>query len=631
MVVCCARDDADSLQEALGSLRDEGHDIELVEGVDADPKNLGETIDRLQGEGLYVLCRSPRLGRERVEELREILLARQIPFARTLTIAVGGRGGLADRIRSGLRRASARGGGGITRTKSTRSASPTPSPPAQSKPAPATTPVTRQSSTPLAPISAQDDDEPTLVGMRDDIPGLPELSATSPMPKLPGSAPSPAPTPAAPDPAPFEAAKQNSRPLLTGVPPSAENSDAAPEDDNEQTLENAEAALENVDEALAALEAGGEEEWPDEDTNVTEDPSASTSTAELSASDLDLSDLDNSVAKAPSGVDTTAVGTPPPLITGNTVIGPAPVMITGNTVVGKRLSDLVPVPGGSPWPPRSDAGSAGKGPLGEAEPTTEPFARLDAPSASPPPLPPSPSQPMAVAPSGPLSVPPSGPLDVPPSAALNVPPPAAPMASPAMAPPLDEPITPPSRTLPLVLGGVALLLLVLVVALAVWPDDEDTDEVATRDAEAEQAAKLKAANEAKARAEQEAAEKKANEPPPPPPEYAVVNALEARRVRALDVLLMATDTSKPSDFVSASSYCQQLDIDGLQGWRLPAVGELSSLSKANMIGRRGYFWSSTAADTFGDDHLAWNVRRGYAESRDKDATAVCVRGGVSGS
>ena len=50
-----------------------------------------------------------------------------------------------------------------------------------------------------------------------------------------------------------------------------------------------------------------------------------------------------------------------------------------------------------------------------------------------------------------------------------------------------------------------------------------------------------------------------------------------------------------------------------------------------MIGRRGYFWSSTAADTFGDNHLAWNVRRGYAEPHDKDATAVCVRGGVSGS
>jgi hypothetical protein len=101
-------------------------------------------------------------------------------------------------------------------------------------------------------------------------------------------------------------------------------------------------------------------------------------------------------------------------------------------------------------------------------------------------------------------------------------------------------------------------------------------------------------------------------------------------VRALDVLLIATARGKPGNFSAAEAYCGELDVDGVRGWRLPQIGELSSLAQANMIAR-GMFWSSTAADTFGDGHLAWNARRGYALPHSQDAVAVCVRGEASGS
>ena len=106
--------------------------------------------------------------------------------------------------------------------------------------------------------------------------------------------------------------------------------------------------------------------------------------------------------------------------------------------------------------------------------------------------------------------------------------------------------------------------------------------------------------------------------------YPVVAALEARKVRALDVLLVATTWSTPSDYATASAYCDALDVEGLRGWRLPHIGELYSLAQASMLSR-AMFWSSTAADTFGDGHMAWNGRKWHALPFAAAAVAV---GGV---
>jgi hypothetical protein len=582
VVVGCAGEDAESLHEALGALRQDGLDVELCEGLDHDPKRLSDAIDRHDSRGLYVLCRSPRLGRERVEALREILLARHVPFARTLTVAVGGRGALADRIRAGLRRASARVSGPNQAIESA------------SGPTGAPRLVATSRSRPVA-THATEDEEPTLVGKRE--PGAPDDGL--------GLEPS---QPLLPPPPPFSPTA-NAEPF----PPTAEIS-----------------VVEAVDPDLL-----------DEDTNASHHATA------IAAADLDLSDLDNTGPSRALRVDTTAVGTPPALITGDTVIGPAPALITGDTVVGQKLPRALREAAGRwPLPPAS---AASPPPLGgaapELEPSTMPLPRQKPPASPLPPPPPAslPPPPPPAASSAPF--PATSGFDAPllpppePSAAYSAPAslsapsssfsaPGAPFSAPAgtSTSHADAPVE-RGKALPWVLGGVALLLFILVVALAV-STGPDASEVAATDAPAADGAASTTPTPDQATPADEGAE--ADAAPEPPPVYPVVTALQARKVRALDVLLIATARGKPGDYSAAVTYCDTLEVEGLRGWRLPQIGELSSLAQANMIAR-GMFWSSTAADTFGDGHLAWNARRGHALPYAEDAVAVCVRGGTSGS
>jgi hypothetical protein len=542
----CASEDAESLHEAVEALRRDGFEVVLCDGLDHDPRRLLDMIDHHAGRGLYVLCRSPRLARERVEELRELLLARHVPFARTLTVAVGGRGALADRIRAGMRRASARASG-----------------PNRAVDGPAAT-------------DGMEDEEPTRVGKPE--PGAPEeleLVASQPLPPPPRATSAQSP-----------------------VAPRVEIS-----------------VVEAVDADLLV-----------EDTSVP--------WTAASAADLDLSDLDeaNSGPQRAMRLEGTFVGKQPALITGDTVIGPAPAMITGDTLQGEKL-------------PRSLRETAGRWPLSpEPEGATTPFPRMSmagvplASLPSPPSTAPASPSPFAVAPPPP---PPPRAAPAPPSpvaASLGpslppAPPPPAAWASASNADASfsqdDAPVGGPSKVLPWVLGCVALLLLALVIALAVT-NGQGTAEVAADDeAGADDAPSATPTPSSSTPARQADAE--ADEPPVAPAVYPVVAALEARKLRALDVLLVATSWGKPSDWSTAMAYCDGLDVEGIRGWRLPQIGELYSLAQANMLAPRSMFWSSTAADTFGDGHMAWNTRRGHALPYAADAVAVCVRGEASGS
>ncbi|MCX4242205.1 hypothetical protein [Paraliomyxa miuraensis] len=568
VVVCCAADDADSLRDTLASLRSDGLEVDLVEGLDQDPKQLTEVIDRRAGEGLYVLCRSPRLGRELVEELREILLSRHIPFARTLTVAVGGRGALADRIRSGLRRASTRTTG--------------PNRPLGSEATPEL--VSTGRSRPLRTTNATEDEEPTLVGKLDALGSRrPTSHAAKPLP----------PPPALPGPPP--------------KPPSPPSSVAAPAPEPLRE--------ESVVEAI--------------DDDPASDEPASLSDPALSANELDLSDLDQTGSRRPSGVENTSVSLSPALITGNTVVGPAPAMITGDTLQGEKLPPQIkalaerwPPPPPSPPAPANATGNAPAnapgGPVGgpfEFEPTTAPFDRISLPPKPNPSLPTPPPPPPTTA--GPL--PPTAPMSAP--VAPAAPSPIAPTPS------IAHDVAPAGRRsmLPWALGGVAILLLALVIGLAVSGDDDP--EVASAESSANDETSPPSTPAEGDPGQTKAAEESA---PAGPRRYRVIDALAARKVRALDVLLIATDYGKPGDYTAAAAYCGGLEIEGLVDWRLPQIGELSSLAEASMIGR-GMYWSSTASDTFGDGHMAWNVRRRHAQPYDDDAIAVCVRGGASGS
>jgi hypothetical protein len=108
----------------------------------------------------------------------------------------------------------------------------------------------------------------------------------------------------------------------------------------------------------------------------------------------------------------------------------------------------------------------------------------------------------------------------------------------------------------------------------------------------------------------------------------VHTALRGRRVRALDMLLVAVGHSKRMGFARASSHCASKKVAGLGNWRLPTIGELISLSKAKMVDSRFLLWSDTMADTWGDSRLTWSGRRrkiGTASLRYKGARTVCVQ------
>lgn len=623
VVVGCASEDAESLHEALDALRRDGLEVELCAGLDQDPRRLSDVIDRHQSRGLYVLCRSPALGRERVEELREILLARHVPFARTLTVAVGGRGTLADRIRSGLRRASARN------TGPNRAVGSGGGPPLE-------------------------DEEPTLVGRRDAL-GVPEelgLVPSSPM-RLPSRGPSPV-------------AASTQGPELGGE-------DEVDDDDGD----------------VDVGDGAGEPELL-EDTNASWSGAA---IASLDLSDLDEGNTGR--ARMPPGDVTapgpmpalitgdTVIGPAPAMITGDTVVGQRLSRIPRDPSGRLVLPPLGPAPQVGTPPP------TGRRPAAELEPATTPFPRLGPEGALPslPPSPaatPSPSPPFAAASTLPPpstastlpppsaaapspSQPPAAAPSLPPSPALapSMPPPPAPMSAMRPAPPPlapsspaawassagasaagasasggasatsasfsydDAPIPARSKVLPFALGGVALLLLALVIALAL-SNEQGTPEVASGGDDAPASDDAATPSPTPTQTSPTPPDAKADEAPAEPTVYPVVVALQARKVRALDVLLIANAWGKPSDWATAVAYCEALDVEGLTGWRLPHIGELHSLAEASMTGR-GMYWSSTAADTFGDGHMAWNARRGHALPHFADAVAICVRGGASGS
>jgi hypothetical protein len=561
----CASEDAESLHEAVEALRRDGFEVVLCDGLDHDPRRLLEMIDHHAGRGLYVLCRSPRLARERVEELREILLARHVPFARTLTVAVGGRGALADRIRAGMRRASARASGPNRAVDGHAGA--------------------------RGETDVMEDEEPTRVGKPET--GAPEeldLVASQPLPPPPRA--------------------------TTAQSPAAPRAE------------------------ISVVEA------VDADLLVVEDTSVPWTAA--SVADLDLSDLDegNTGPQRAMRLEGTSVGKQPALITGDTVIGPAPAMITGDTLQGEKLPRGLREAAGR-WPLSPPDGARGSA-SSEPEQATTPFPRMSmagVPLAALPSSPPSSPSPFAVAP--PPPPPRAAPAPLPPvaapSPAVSVPASLGPSLPPAPPPPAawasasnadasfsqdDAPVGGPSRVLPWVLGCVALLLLALVIALAVTNGQGTAEVTADNEAEADDAPSATPTPSSSTPARQADAE--ADEPPAAPAVYPVVAALEARKLRALDVLLVATSWGKPSNWSTAMAYCDGLDVEGIRGWRLPQIGELYSLAQANMLAR-GMFWSSTAADTFGDGHLAWNTRRGHALPYAEDAVAVCVRGEASGS
>jgi len=113
-------------------------------------------------------------------------------------------------------------------------------------------------------------------------------------------------------------------------------------------------------------------------------------------------------------------------------------------------------------------------------------------------------------------------------------------------------------------------------------------------------------------------------------------ALMKRKIRALDILLISPEATRKvrkrarvshMDWAGARAYCEDLDIGGVRGWRLPTAGEFRTLSTSNMLQRRSY-WSATEADAFGSDRVVWNnLKKAMAPAPGewKGGRVLCVR------
>ncbi|MBX7077849.1 MAG: hypothetical protein K1X88_01600 [Nannocystaceae bacterium] len=579
IVLCCAIDEVETLQPVVTELQRRGHRVEAIGGVDLDPRALAGTIERNRGGGLYVLVRGGSLDRERIDAVREVLLAHRVPFGRTLTLALGRSDELLERIDQSLRRMVAH----------------LPAPPrpdaAASPAAPATPPERPRratiSVTPPAPASA----------------GKP-----APPPPPPRSAPPP--PPGAVEPTRVDGRADD---VAAPVPASQTNTGALELDDDaleDVTSIRPSAPIEIVppvsiddapsdDELARSLEGIGGDK-----TQV-----ASLRTGTLVASTIPFEGYpDDDVPDVPppgyEKHDVTQVGAalPPAPRVSTTATTPASATPARATVVaavveekpsrarfiGAAIAASLAVVSLVAVVLSSNEDDDAVSLADRSEPTPESVRSAAAarePAATP--EPPGKPQPATVEPA--RAEPPRVADDGAPTRRE----PAAPEPKPDPEPeptPDPEPDPKPKPT--------------PTPKPPPRPDPEPEPEAKPVRARAPSAAAIEAAR---------------------PPSTRAIAALRARSIRALDVLLVARNVKGTMASDAAAKHCDALEVGGLQTWRLPEVGELASLTDAGMLAA-GSYWTATAADTFGDRRMAWNVARRQATPRFKPAAVVCVRG-----
>lgn len=520
MVICCANADAETIRPVVEELEKQGHMVALLDGVEQSPEQLAPTVERLHGEGLYVLCRSKALGRNAVDELRDILLAHHVPFGRTLTVASTRPRELRERIGASLRR--------LATSKARRLSTVAPEGPSRrghTQLGMAPPPKKK----PQEPVAAGDEFESEVP--TDVRPGLMKTQVGLPTPKAPPSKappPPPPPTPTAkppPRPAPVEAADEEPPARLT---PALE-----PEP---QPQPEPEPAPEPVSTALTS--------------------------SELLIRPDDLADLDD--VALPNDLDEMPTADMP-VRTGNTTVAKViPPVRTGDTALVSRETLLA-------------AGLEEEPPFNTGATVRSPAVREPVPEDD------------------------------------------------------DAPPGPPWKWIGL--GGAALALVAVLAIAFSGDDDTETSDDDTTLAQTETPktgprtegddAPMPEGDDAVDVQDEDPGDTVADGPGP----TRIGHALRSREIRALDVLLVS-NTEGPLSFEDARAHCSGLALGGLASWRLPEVGELMSLTEAAMTGR-GYYWTNTPADTFGDTPLVWWARRNRVVTRNGDNYVLCVRGGTA--
>jgi hypothetical protein len=112
----------------------------------------------------------------------------------------------------------------------------------------------------------------------------------------------------------------------------------------------------------------------------------------------------------------------------------------------------------------------------------------------------------------------------------------------------------------------------------------------------------------------------------PLPATAVMAALAARRIRALDGLLVTFPEIPPMRLASAAKRCRDLVVDGIDGWRLPTMDELTALGGAHFVAADTIWWRTGVK--LRQPRVQWTGKsaRALGASRTTDARTLCVRG-----
>ena len=108
---------------------------------------------------------------------------------------------------------------------------------------------------------------------------------------------------------------------------------------------------------------------------------------------------------------------------------------------------------------------------------------------------------------------------------------------------------------------------------------------------------------------------------------AISAALQDKSLRSLDEVIVDPERSRQGTYPEALAYCEGRVSHGVQGWRVPEIGEISALVAARMV-VKDHYWSTTAGDTSGNRQLVYDSRHGKIKSMSpkwKGGRVVCVR------
>jgi len=618
IVISCASGDIRLLSGVAVSLRDRDNIVELVTGAERNDLALMAAVEKTQRRGLYVLCRSPELGRDNIERLRSALRRCGVPFARTLTVSLEGVAAapraLEERVLAALRRLTAHAAEGTSATESQG-----------------------------LPISTDRLETSRPYG----VDGTRAHESSSDF------------TPAVPDDTEWadsfaethSSLRHSAAEGALSVQRSSLDSDSHDSSDHESDgrVERRQDKADTerrprVSAALPSLPAAMSKS-PRPEASLANNSLANNSLADAEPPQALVTSVETeaaSVVRPP----TPAIEAAPPLgLSGTTEISPRsilppPIQATTPTVPsapahvaphttrspsGSSTSFHINTLLSAKWAPWA-VGGAAVVTLGVL------VALLIPPGSNTTPSTPSPSVAAVLE----ASVAPDAAME-PQTAAVDDP------GTPTEAlPVLDAAEPTPSPTLSAEANPPAQDDAMQAVAATPSPATEATRSTIEPAAPAEPAANAQPPSDSGSPVAGQPIEPPLGAPPPPaspvadPPAEswgrpedapAVLAALETRQIRAVDTLLVSPMAEGSLDYPQAEAFCSTLDVAGLTGWRLPTIGQLNSLAWAKLLGTVAY-WSHTEGDAFLETRLvlrAQDLAIMAAPMTDRWVNVVCIR------